>query len=101
MLDMAMKSLISMQLLVEGEDPTMMNWITDVRDVARAHVLAAETPTAKGRYIVAHADTHDTGELYEALAQRFPGYSYPKKEYKITPTFDNSKVCRAACLPCL
>lgn len=29
----------------------------DVRDVARAHVLAAETPEAKGRYIVSQAAT--------------------------------------------
>jgi nucleoside-diphosphate-sugar epimerase len=28
--------------------------LCDVRDVARAHVLAAETPGASGRYIVSH-----------------------------------------------
>ena len=31
--------------------PMALNYV-DVRDVARAHILAAETPTASGRYIV-------------------------------------------------
>lgn len=33
--------------------PTVIAPFVDVRDVARAHVLAAEVPTASGRYIVA------------------------------------------------
>lgn len=45
--------------LMQGTYPGIMNltWgFVDVRDVALAHVLAMETPTAKGRYICA-ADT--------------------------------------------
>lgn len=81
-----------MQALVEGQDPPIMSWLTDVRDVARAHVLAAEIPAAKGRYIVCHAETHEAGELYEALSERFPQYKYPQKEHQSKLLFDNSKV---------
>ena len=77
---------------MEGQDPTMMNWISDVRDVARCHILAAESPTAKGRYLACHSHTHDTGELYAALAERFPQYSYPSKPHESKQVFDNSKV---------
>ena len=83
---------MNLQEFVEGKDVAIMNWLIDVRDVARAHVLAAELPSAKGRYITSHADTHDAGELYEALAERFPQYAYPSKPHKSVPKFDNSKV---------
>ena len=45
-----------MQSVVEGGD-TLYAWQSNLIDVARAHVLAAETPTAKGRYLVSHDHT--------------------------------------------
>ncbi len=41
-----------MQGIVEGKPVDGTPLICDVRDVARAHVLSAETPSASGRYIV-------------------------------------------------
>lgn len=35
----------------------------DVRDVARAHVLAAEVPQAEGRYILSHTHESDVTEI--------------------------------------
>ncbi|KAK9807370.1 hypothetical protein WJX73_008107 [Symbiochloris irregularis] len=43
-----------MKALLEGQPPSGTPIICDVRDVARAHVLAAETPSASGRYIALH-----------------------------------------------
>ena len=47
--------------ILEGTYPGIMDlsWgFVDVRDVARAHVLAAETPEAQGRYLTANTDLH-------------------------------------------
>ena len=41
--------------------------ICDVRDVARAHVLAAEIPSASGRYIVSHRAPLTATVLSKAL----------------------------------
>ncbi len=42
-----------------GGNPTH----ADVRDVARAHILAAENPAASGRYIVSQSQTCDPAEV--------------------------------------
>ena len=42
----------ALQTLVEGSPASFAPVLCDVRDVARAHVLAAEMPSASGRYIV-------------------------------------------------
>ena len=42
----------------------------DVRDVARAHVLAAEQPTASGRYIVAASHTTPAAQISAWLQAR-------------------------------
>lgn len=47
--------------------------IADVRDVARAHVLAAEAEGASGRYIVSHPGPLPPAVVVAALAQRLPG----------------------------
>ena len=44
------KVLMLMQGLIEGTNKEVTPWVCDVRDIARAHVLAAEVPNAKGRY---------------------------------------------------
>ena len=46
--------------------------ICDVRDVARAHVLAAEEPSASGRYIVSHRAPLTATALSKALQVCFP-----------------------------
>ena len=43
-----------LQGLIEGTNDSVMPWVCDVRDIARAHILAAEVPSAKGRCHVHH-----------------------------------------------
>ncbi|CAL0321975.1 unnamed protein product [Lupinus luteus] len=50
----------------------------DVRDVALAHILLYENPTASGRYLCAESSLH-RGELVEILAKYFPEYPVPTK----------------------
>ncbi len=38
-----------MQGLIEETNDTVTPWVCDVRDIARAHILAVEVPSAKGR----------------------------------------------------
>lgn len=57
--------------LTKGLFPGVVNltWgFVDVRDVAKAHILAAETPTASGRYICA-AETRSMRNVIEVLKQ--------------------------------
>lgn len=67
--------------LVNGAYPGIMSiaWgVVDVRDVARAHLLAFETPTASGRYICANT-TLTMRALVELLAARgIPEQRLPK-----------------------
>jgi dihydroflavonol-4-reductase len=67
--------------LVNGTYPGIMSiaWgIVDVRDVARSHVLAFETPAASGRYICANT-TLTMRALVEILAKRgIPEQRLPK-----------------------
>ena len=51
------------QAWVEGKAQSGAPVFADVRDVARAHVLAAETPAAKGRYIVANSHTLPASQI--------------------------------------
>ena len=83
---------MNVQELAEGKNPSGPVRVVDVRDVARAHILAAEVPHAKGRYILSHSHTHENGEFYEALARRFPQYSYPSSAYESKHEVNNSKV---------
>ncbi|XP_033134671.1 uncharacterized protein LOC103842872 isoform X7 [Brassica rapa] len=50
----------------------------DVRDVALAHVLVYEAPSASGRYLLAETALH-RGEVVEILAKLFPEYPLPTK----------------------
>uniref|UniRef100_A0A2N9IEH3 cinnamoyl-CoA reductase n=1 Tax=Fagus sylvatica TaxID=28930 RepID=A0A2N9IEH3_FAGSY len=49
-----------------------------VRDVALAHILVFETPSASGRYLCAESVLH-RGEVVEILAKFFPEYPIPNK----------------------
>nr|AEO13438.1 cinnamoyl-CoA reductase [Ginkgo biloba] len=50
----------------------------DVRDVAKAHILVYETPSASGRYLCAETNLH-RGDLVDMLAKMFPHYPLPTK----------------------
>ncbi|GLJ22311.1 hypothetical protein SUGI_0419750 [Cryptomeria japonica] len=54
-----------------------MHNIVDVRDCAKAHLLAYETPAAAGRFICT-AHTITTKELFHILQKLYPKYNYPK-----------------------
>ncbi|CAG8468511.1 9918_t:CDS:2 [Paraglomus brasilianum] len=65
--------------IIKGEIPAQVNlsfWLVDVRDVVKAHILAAQNPHASGRYICA-SKTLDMAEIISILKQRFPDYKYP------------------------
>ncbi|XP_057732123.1 cinnamoyl-CoA reductase 2-like [Arachis stenosperma] len=49
-----------------------------VKDVAMAHLLVYETPSANGRYICAESSLH-RGEVVAILAKYFPEYPIPTK----------------------
>ncbi|KAG9456302.1 hypothetical protein H6P81_000810 [Aristolochia fimbriata] len=49
-----------------------------VRDVAEAHLLVYETPSASGRYLCAESVLH-RGDVVDILAKLFPGYPVPNK----------------------
>jgi nucleoside-diphosphate-sugar epimerase len=46
--------------------------VAHVRDVASAHVAAAETPGAHGRYIVAREETYSFLQMSRILRKHFP-----------------------------
>jgi len=61
--------------LLEGkrfEDVILFYQTIDVRDAALAHILAAETPGAKGRYITSRSENINFKQLSAALKQEFP-----------------------------
>lgn len=73
----------------------LMMWQIDVRDVARAHVRAAELPQAKGRYLVSVEMTTTPREVSDLLNARFPEYEFPQlDEGKKFHHNDSSKVSR-------
>ena len=61
--------------------PELWFGITDVRDVARAHILAGFTPTAKGR----HISCTDSCELYAlaSLLREHFGEAYPFPKWTV------------------
>jgi nucleoside-diphosphate-sugar epimerase len=59
--------------------PKLMFSVVDVRDVARAHVLAGDNPKANGRHIIA-AREMSLLDMARVLARRYPAYPLPKME---------------------
>ncbi|KAF8070868.1 TKPR1 [Scenedesmus sp. PABB004] len=61
-------------ILEAGRDaPLEGSWtINDVRDVAAAHILAAERPEAKGRYIVSQPESISARFITDTLKAAFP-----------------------------
>ena len=63
-----------MQGLIEGDEPSLFPWVCDLADVAKAHVLAAEVPTAKGRYLISQENEVPDQEIIDVLKKRFPQF---------------------------
>lgn len=67
----------------------------DVRDVARAHWLAATIPSASGRYIIANPVSHSPAFIERTLRTRFPTWEIPRGEEAAEEcTVDASKARR-------
>jgi nucleoside-diphosphate-sugar epimerase len=72
-----------------------ITYAPDVRDVARAHILAATTPSALGRYIVSEASSASPAFIAATLRERFPAFAIPDGEDEPSETtIDNSKAIR-------
>lgn len=72
---------------------TIFGHLCDVRDIARAHVLAVETPSAKGRYLVSQGWTHPLAGILGVLKEQFPQYQFGTAEAEeAVEVIDNSKV---------
>lgn len=61
-----------MKAWVEGGVQSGAPVFADVRDVARAHILAAENPAATGRYIVANKESTPPQRIVAWLQAKFP-----------------------------
>ncbi|KAK1288830.1 Cinnamoyl-CoA reductase 1 [Acorus calamus] len=74
-------SIVHVLKYLTGSAKTYANSIqayVDVRDVALAHVLVFETPSASGRYICAESVLH-RGDVVDILVKLFPEYPIPTK----------------------
>lgn len=83
-----------MQEIVEGKSNALpFPFIVDVRDVAKAHIAAAVTQKAKGRYLVSNANTVTNSQVIEILRERFPGLDFKDAEKEESkPVLSNDKV---------
>ncbi|KAL6286066.1 cinnamoyl-CoA reductase 1-like [Prunus yedoensis var. nudiflora] len=74
-------SIIHILKYLTGSAKTYANSVqayVHVRDVALAHILVYETPSASGRYLCAESVLH-RGDVVEILAKFFPEYPIPTK----------------------
>ncbi|KAI7979579.1 Cinnamoyl-CoA reductase 1 [Camellia lanceoleosa] len=74
-------SIIHILKYLNGSTKTYANLVqayVHVRDVALAHILVYETPSASGRYLCAESVLH-RGDVVEILAKFFPEYPIPLK----------------------
>ncbi|XP_011020617.1 PREDICTED: cinnamoyl-CoA reductase 1-like [Populus euphratica] len=74
-------SIIHILKYLTGSAKTYTNSVqayVHVRDVALAHILVFETPSASGRYLCSESVLH-RGEVVEILAKFFPEYPIPTK----------------------
>ena len=67
--------------------------LCDIRDGARAHIVAAERPEASGRYLVGLKGTVDHRTVTNILQKRFPEYEiYTGREGPCLDLLDISKI---------
>ncbi|GLT38280.1 hypothetical protein SLA2020_125380 [Shorea laevis] len=74
-------SIVHILKYLTGSAKTYANSVqvyVDVRDVALAHILVYENPSASGRYLCAESALH-RGEVVEILVKFFPEYPIPTK----------------------
>lgn len=74
-------SIVHILKYVNGSAKTYANSVqayVHVLDVAQAHILVFESPSASGRYLCAESVLH-RGEVVEILAKFFPEYPVPTK----------------------
>nr|BAM05562.1 cinnamoyl-CoA reductase [Eucalyptus pilularis]BAM05563.1 cinnamoyl-CoA reductase [Eucalyptus pyrocarpa] len=74
-------SIIHILKYLTGSAKTYANSVqayVHVKDVALAHILVFETPSASGRYLCAESVLH-RGDVVEILAKFFPEYNLPTK----------------------
>ncbi|KAF6147254.1 hypothetical protein GIB67_013075 [Kingdonia uniflora] len=74
-------SIVHILKYLTGSTKTYANSVqayVHVRDVAVAHILVYETPSASGRYLCAESVLH-RGDVVDILAKFFPEYPIPKK----------------------
>eukprot|EP00798_Chlamydomonas_sp_ICE-L_P013847 gene13847-19770_t len=77
----------------KGSSPPGVFVICDVRDVAKAHILAATTPTANGRYIVSLSTSTNVQNLADWINKAIPGMNLPDGQTgEFPPAHDNSRV---------
>ncbi|DBA76212.1 hypothetical protein WJX77_001074 [Trebouxia sp. C0004] len=88
-------SILDVKGLIEGTNDTVTPWVCDVRDIARAHILAVEVPSAKGRYLVSQDSVVPVKALTDCLSKHFPNFKFANgKEAEVKKVIDNSKVQR-------
>lgn len=86
-------STLTMKNVIENTADLDFVDLIDVRDVARAHILAAELPHAHGRYILSVDNIVPPQVVAEILSRHFPTCNF--KAHKPSPVkryADNSKV---------
>ncbi|XP_051118713.1 phenylacetaldehyde reductase-like [Andrographis paniculata] len=81
--------------LINGAEtyPNMTSGWVDVRDVANAHILAFENPSANGRYCTVGTVLHYS-KLVDILLQLYPNAKLPERcadDKPFTPTYQVSK----------
>lgn len=72
---------IILNLLNETQEtvsPVQLCYV-DVRDVAKAHIEAAERPEASGRYLVSSREQRDYLEYVEIFKKLYPHKKYPSR----------------------
>ncbi|XP_062174161.1 phenylacetaldehyde reductase-like isoform X1 [Alnus glutinosa] len=81
--------------LVNGAErfPNVTHRLVDVRDVANAHILAFEKPSASGRYCLVGRVIH-CSEVIKMLCELFPDLNLPEKCADDKPVVSNYKVSK-------
>lgn len=83
-----------LQEVAEGKGATLFPRMVDVRDVALAHIRAAEVPEARGRYLVSWENTFSTKTALSALQAAFPQYVFQEGvDSPQVRELNSSKVC--------
>ena len=83
------------QDVLEGTKPIPIpSRYCDVRDVARAHILAAEVPGANGRYLVSHVNTVPSKFISDTLQVLSPTRAEQRKPHWRHPALDPPQLRR-------